>query len=739
MVAIFIPGLFRFEQSFDARMWFRTTDPLIQTLDEFEFKFGNDESIVIAYFNEDGIYSKDALEKIQFITDQAWQVSQVIRVESLTNHIITTGSDDNINSEPIFDEDIEWDQSYLAERAELARSSRRIPGFLVSDNEKMSLIYARLVPSVVEDPIYHQVYREANDRLSQLELGQGEKILFSGEATISNAFREIALRDIAIIIPLLMLLIVVYNFLIFRSVIISVIPLLITVASVIMSLGLGFYFGVKFSNILSLLPIVLVAISVADSVHIISYYFDHRARGDDDLTASRAALDKNFLPTFLTSFSTAIGFLSLTTTELTPIKELGFLAAFGVMAVWFLTYFFMAGLLNLMHFKLPSFYARKVEYASSVSVRCAYWINQHKRKIIAFFSVATVLSLYLASMNIVSADPYSYFKKGTIYRQSNDFIEKHFGGVSGPEILIRAHSEGGIQELDFLNRVEQLDQWIDQHDFVGSTVSLLDILKEVNQTMNNDEESFYRLPEDRQAVAQFILLYSMGLPLGSDLNNLMSLNMDTMRVSVLWDITDSITWKREVDAIKLKALELGLDIEITGKLNLYQRMIDYVVETFLRSITVGIVLISLILTLFFKSIKIGLLSMLPNLLSLIFGGAFMFLMGFELNIGTALVASVCLGIAVDDTIHFFTRYYQSRKDGEGPYQSVVKVYQTTGKALVITSLILVSGFALYLFGSFVPNIYFGVLCAFTLTMALLVDLIFLPAVLMLSSKDNSHV
>lgn len=720
-------------------MWFRTTDPLIQTLDEFEFKFGNDESIVIAYYNERGIYNKESLEKIQFITEESWQISQVIRVESLTNHIITTGEDDTINSEPVFDEDEIWTEDYLHKRTELARQSRRIPGFLVSKNEKMALIYARLVPSIVENPVYHQVHQDAKDRIRDIQLSDGEKIVLAGEATISTAFREIAMKDIAIIIPLLLLLIIVCNFLIFRSLIISVIPLVITVSSVIMSLGLGFYFGVKFSNILSLLPIILVAISVADSVHILSYYFDHRAKGEDDLTASRSALDKNFLPTFLTSLSTAVGFLSLTTTELVPIKELGFLAAFGVLVVWILTYFFMAGVLNLFHFKLPSFYAREVKESDSLSVRCALWIKKYKGTIVALFCATTVLSLYLASLNVVSADPFSYFKKGTIYRQSNDFIEKHFGGVSGPEILVRAQGEGAIQEVDFLEKVDALDNWLAQREYIGSTISLLDILKEVNQTIHNDDEAYYRLPDDRQTVAQYILLYSMGLPLGSDLNNLMSLNMDTMRISILWDITDSTAWKDEVSLIKEQALELGLDIEVTGKLNLYQRMIDYVVETFLRSLSMGIIVISIILAIFFRSVKIGLLSMLPNLLSLIYGGAFMYLMGFELNIGTALVASVCLGIAVDDTIHFFTRYYRAREVGETRYQSVVQVYQTTGKALIITSMILVSGFALYLFGSFVPNIYFGVLCAFTLTVALLVDLVFLPAVLLLSSKDSSHV
>jgi predicted RND superfamily exporter protein len=159
-------------------------------------------------------------------------------------------------------------------------------------------------------------------------------------------------------------------------------------------------------------------------------------------------------------------------------------------------------------------------------------------------------------------------------------------------------------------------------------------------------------------------------------------------------------------------------------------MMDYVVMTFLKSITMAMILVAILMMVLFKSIKIGLISLVPNVLPLIFGGAVMAVGGIDLNIGSALVFSVCLGIAVDDTIHFLSNYYRYKSEGMDELQIMATIFTYTGSALVVTTAILASGFGVYIFGDFVPNVNFGVLCAFVLTGALAIDMVFLPALLL---------
>jgi len=224
-------------------------------------------------------------------------------------------------------------------------------------------------------------------------------------------------------------------------------------------------------------------------------------------------------------------------------------------------------------------------------------------------------------------------------------------------------------------------------------------------------------------------MYTMGLPQGMDLNNRMTLKKDALRMSVLWNLNDTRSWLRSVSLLEDKAKDFGLDLHATGKFLLFQRMMDYVVLTFFKSITLAMILVGILMMILLRSVKLGLLSMAPNILPLFFGAAFMKLMGMQLNIGTALVASVTLGIAVDDTIHFLTNFYRLKKAGQDEDSAIKEIFTYTGMALIFTTVILVLGFGLFIFGDFIPNINFGLLCAMVLMSALLADLIFLPALL----------
>lgn len=734
----FLPGLLSFEEKYDVRIWFRDSDEHIKTLNQFERQFGNDENIVIALRSEQGIFTKDSLEMIHEITEKLWLVPEVLRVDSLTNYQITRVEQDDLYVEDFLYDDVNWTEVDLEAKKEEALSHRVIPHYLVSEDGLNAMIFARLVPTLDGSPNYANIVNASREIIASYEDRPGYEFHLIGEAAVNDAFREVSNHDTAFILPLLILLIVIYLLFAFRSVVAVTLPLIVTTMALLMSFGLCFMVGYSYNQILSILPAIVIAISIADSVHIIVTFFQYLGKGKTAKEATLVSLEKNLIPTILTTLSTMIGFLGLTVTELLPIRELGVLSAAGALFAWIATLFLVAPILSLSHFKVPEHFKKMkdIQSASVFATRYIETIKKFKWPIVSFFTIIILVSAYLTSLVRINSNPYDYFTDNIEIRHANKFIENTFGGNSGPELLIESGSPDGVKNVEFLKKVEKLKDWINSRDYVNKTIDIVDVIKEMNQNMNQGDPEFYKLPESQKHVAEYLFLYSMSLPQGMDMTNRVSLDYEAMRISVLWSIFDTRGWLKHVAEIEEKADELNLSVKSTGKFLLFQRMTDYVVMTFFQSVIMALFFVAILMTILFRSLKLGLLSLVPNILPLFFGGAFMYLMDIDLNIGSAIVASVCLGIAVDDTIHFLSHYYKQRALGLSRVDAMSNIMTYTGSALLFTTTILVSGFSLYLLADFIPSVNFGQLCAVVLTGALAVDLIYLPALLFCFQKEK---
>lgn len=732
------PGLMKFESQNDVRIWFQESDPKIQVLNAFERQFGNDENLVIAVHHPDGLFQPQRMKALHEISEKTWLLPQILRVDSLTTFNITESFNDEIVIEPFLDEYVEWNQEYLEMREKIALDHPHLPGYLISADAKTSLIFARLTPTLEGSPNYELIIDRARD-LQNEYADSGLKVYLSGEATMNNTFREISALDASKILPLLFLAILIFLFLVFKSPVALALPIFIIIMTVTSTLGLGFWFGIKFNSLLGILPAILVAVSLADSVHVLISYFQFRAQDDNFQSATEKSLHKNMIPVFLTSLTTMIGFFSLTTTELVPIQVLGLLAGLGCLMAWFYTIFFLIPLLMLVKLPVPKHFITlfgDLNHGHPISHKFTEWLKKFTKPILIIFSLISVVTLYISSTNTINSNPLSYFSDDVPLKIANEFILENFGGNAGPELLIDSGKTDGIKDPDFLKKVDLFKSWLADFDFVDKSIDIVDIVKDMNKALNGGDPSFYLIPETQEEVAELLFLYTLSLPQGMDLNNRMSLDYQQMRMSILWQIKTSAKWGEMVKIMEAKGEELGLNIKITGKTNLFQSMMGYVVATFFKSILTAAFMVSLIMMILFKSFRIGLISLIPNIIPLLIGGAFMKLMGMNLNIGTTLVASVCLGIAVDDTIHFLSNFYRYKNEGATPEQAVQKIFTYTGSALIVTTAILVAGFGLFVFGDFTPNVHFGVLCAIVLTTALLVDLIFLPALLLQSEKQK---
>lgn len=735
------PGLMFFQSQNDVRIWFNKKDDKIKILNSFERRFGNDESLVIAVHHPEGLFTPARMQAVTQLGQGAWRLPQVIRVDSLVNFSLIQSLEDEISIEPFLENKTQWTQKELNAKKQTALNHKTLPGYLISKDGKTSLIFARLAPTLKGSPNYELIINKARELIQKYQGENGLQVFLSGEAAMNNTFREVSNQDMKKILPILLVFLILSLLFIFRSPTAMLLPLFITAATLLTTLGSAFYFGLKFNSILGILPAIIIAVSVADSVHIMVSYFQFKAKGSGFKEAAALSLKKNIIPVFLTSISTMMGFMSLTLTELIPIQRLGFLAGLGCLMALFYSLFFLGSFLFLVDLKTPAIFQKlfgQENTHNSYSEKLTLFVVQKKTTILVFFGLLSVVAIGLSSTNTINSNPLSYFSKGVPLKKANDFILNNFGGNAGPEFMIRSGKVDGIKDPEFLRKVENFKSWLSSFDFVDKTVDIVDIVKDMNQSLHAGDPSFYRIPDTQNKVAELLFLYTLSLPQGMDLNNRMSLDYRDMRMSVLWQVKTSALWGEMVQKIETKAQDLGLDLVVTGKTNLFQSMMGYVVTTFFKSILTASFLVCLLMIILFKSIKIGLISLIPNFIPLFLGGAYMKLLGLNLNIGTTLVASVCLGIAVDDTIHFLSNYYRlTREEGKTREQAIEIIFAYTGNALMITTIILVSCFGLFMLGDFTPNVNFGLLSALVLISALIVDFIFLPALLLTGKNRNS--
>lgn len=734
---VFAMGFSRIQQNFTHTAFFWETDPLLERFNQFERQFGNDDSVILVVSSPSGIFDKDSAELMRSLTEQMWKIPDVIQVESITNFSWVHAEGDDIVVEPLIPDIGPLDEATLVERKKVALEHEILPDYLVSKDGTIGLIFGRVKPGI-DAPPDSQVIVTAVRALAA-ENGVGDhRFHISGGPAINNAFKEIAQRDMTNLIPIVLGMVVLFLLMSFRAIGGVLLPMAVIITSVMASFALvgwlnGTPLKTEVNSITTILPQILIAIGVADSVHVLTSHYRGLRRGLAKRDAAIYALTKNFIPTLLTSISTAIGFFAFSSADLKPISGLGSIAGIGTLYAWFMTYFLMGPLMAIFpSFVKPRKEKESLDTPSPFAWRVTDAIERFRYPIVAVFAAMCLGAVFLASQIRINADPYKYFAQGYALRDAQDFVLANLGGVPNFETMIDSGKDDGIKDPEFLKKVEELErEVVADIDGINRSVSIVDILRQTNRSLNGGSDEFYKLPTDRETIAQEKFLYEMSLPQGRDINNQVTIRNDALRITFVSTLSDSATWVEVKDDIEERAAAKGLTAQVTGKSSLYQSMNGYVVESFITSLSIAVVLISLLLIVFFRSFRTGGIALLPNLIPLLIGGAWLKILGVDLDIGTVLVSSVCLGIAVDDTIHIMANFNHYQRQGRSVRESVAMIVTNTGPALVTTTLVLVFGFGTFAFATFVPNIYFGVMTAVVLTTALVTDLTFLPALLLL--------
>lgn len=729
----------KLKSDFSYRIWFMEDDPLLKKFDAFERQFGNDENVAIVIHSPDGIFDKESVEIIQKITEKMWLAPDVIRVDSLSNHNYTQTEGDDIFVDPFLPVGEELTKEYLELKKQQALKDEMIPNFLLSKNAKTALIYAKMKPALERIPMYKDTVDYTRSVLAEVNDGNHE-FHITGSASINVTFQEVSEDDLKVMMPILIFLVILFLSYSFRGIGGVVYSFLIIVVTILSTLGFAVTQGFTFNVMISSVPTTLIAICIADAIHVLMSYFIFLKQGYKSDDALAATLNKNLTPTLLTSITTSIGFFSLAPTKIVPVANMGVMDGFGTLMAWFFTVFLVLPLLKFFPLRNVKVWEHRKgkgeDYIHPKALAFTLWIQKFRKHIIAVSILLVGASVYIALKSDVNSDPYNFFTENVPLKIANDTMERELGGSMGAELAIDSGVEDGVKDPEFLKKVEKLQAWLLEHGYIKKVVSILDIIKGMNRSLNSGTEEFYKIAESKNVIAQQLFLYTMSLPQGMDINNRITLDNRMTRMTIMQDIHDSKTVLAEFEKWENYAKSIGLNAHVTGKLPLYQKMNGYIVSTYFTSISMALFLVSIIMIFVFRSIKLGMISMIPNTVPLIIGAAIMYLLGKDIDMGTVVITAVCLGIAVDDTIHFLANYKKHISNGNSVVDAIAKTLTYTGPALILTTIILVCGFGTFMFATFIPNVNFGVMTAVILTGALVTDFTLLPAILLPNAKSE---
>lgn len=716
------------------RIWFGEGSQTLVEYDEFRSTFGNDDGIVIVFKDSNGIFNKKALKSIDNITQALWKTKYIARVDSLTNYQYMHASEqdpDDIRIEDFIQNIDQATQEYLTQKEQIAINDSIIKGVFISSDATTTMISARLTPKVNDKEDKSIEIMDLIEKILAPEIARtGYKYHISGGPALNKSFTIIGTHDAMTFTPIILLASMILLFLLFRRVSGSLIPIAVVLMTFLTVLAVQVLLGFKLNNFTANLPVFVVAIGIADAVHIYSIWLLRRREGYSSYDSVLYSLSKNFLPVFLTSITTTIGFATLTISNVVPIFTLGIATASGAMLAFVISVLWMPALLLTLTKPIKTKILAKTKAKKPLGY--GKFIVKHSKKIV-FFTTIVFLVIGIGIFKVkVDSNTIRYFDKSVDIRQSTEFIMANLTGPMAYEIVIDSKEPQGIKEPKFMKTVQRFySDMYDEFDDVRHLSSLMDIIKRLNLIMTNKDE----IPNSKAIIAQYLFLYSMSLPQGMELNDKMDINEQKLRITGQINIVDTSKDLEIIDYINNWWSDTDYSVSLQGQTVMFAHMQSDVTDTLIYSLSLALMLVSLVMLLIFRRIRLLWVFVLPNILPVALVVGIMGWIGINIDIGVAIAGAIIIGVAVDDTIHFLVKYFDARRRGLNMEDTFDEVLRYAGRAILFTTIILTIAFSLFAFSTFTPNQNFGIVTAFALGVAFVIDLLLLPALLCLVDKE----
>lgn len=730
LMAIAAAGGDRLVVADDFRQLLGKDNPQLASLNALENTYSASNTVLIAVSVRQGtVFSRPVLRAIEELTDSAWKTPYASRVDSLTNYNVSRSEEDDLIVEQLVDSAEAPDDDELAHVTETALNEPELVDRLVSRDGRVGAVVISFVKAdnqsavVAEAPDYlNRVIAEAETRHPDLDYHlTGDVIL---NRTVNAAMEE----GVQSTLPIGFLLVLLGTAFLLRSTL-GVAAIIAMVAfGVFTTIGFAGWTRMVFSPLVAGVPVVVMVLAVAHSIHIVTAVLLNMDRGMGRQDAIAESLRVNAWPVFLTSVTTMIGFLSLNSSDSPPVRIMGNLSAFGMLSIYIYSMTLLPALLAVLPLRSRPAAGEGFAFFD----RFGSFVVE-RRRLLLWSGVALAAALAAGvPRNEFSDDWTRQFDDRYEFRKATDFVNENLTGLNALEYSLQSGREGGITDPDYLSKVEAFANWAREQPKVTHVRAFSDIMKRLNKNMHGDDPAFYRLPDNPELAAQYLLLYELSVPFGADLND----RIDVSKSSTRMTVTVSDLSAREMRALDARALTWieanapALAGEASGITMIFAHLAQRNMESILRGTIIGMTLISLILMLVFRSIRLGLISLVPNFIPPIMGfGLWGYLVG-QISFPAMMTTIIAFGIIVDDTIHFMTKYLKGRKDGLTGSEAVRYSFRTTGRALFTTSAVLAAGFLAFVFSGYQGIWVLGMMVSIMVILGILVDFLILPPLLL---------
>ena len=693
------------------------------------------------------VFTRENLSAIESLTEMSWDTPYSSRVDALTNFQHTRAEGDDLYVDDLSYNSANKTESEIQAIKAIALKEPMLRNRLINATGSVAAVNitvrlpgedsAREVPEVMD---------QVRSTISEFKKNYPQfTIHTSGMVPLNTAFFEASMQDMALT-GIMLLIVIIMTLILTRNIQSTIATLFVVLFSIISTVGFVGLSGIKLTPPSSVFPTMILTLAVADSIHILITMLQNiRKEGMDKKQALVASIRLNFMPVFITSLTTAIGFLTMNFGYVPPFWDLGNITAFGMTMAFLFSTTTLPALMAIMPMKVrPKKEAEKTkgQFRKSGFTSMANMVVKRPVLLTVFSLLVIGILTLLAYRNSFNDEFINYFDQSVTFRTDTDYISQNLTGVYNVEYSVGSGESGGINAPEYLAKLNEFEAWLYRQPEVIHVNAYSEIARRINKSMHGDDDAYYKIPDSREEAAQYLLLYEMSLPFGLDLNNQINVDKSETRVTVTLDNIDSPSMiafaKRGEQWLSQNTPEHMHAIGVSPML-MFSKLGFRQAEGMFKGNIIALILISLVLMIALRNVKLGILSIVPNVAPVIIGFGFWALYKAQINTGMVIVFGMTLGIIVDDTVHFLSKYLRARRTyGYDPKQAVIYAFETVGKALVTTTIVLIAGFAVLSTSSFALNSYMARITVVIILSALIVDFVLLPSLLILSARSLKH-
>ena len=718
----------------DYRVFFSKDNPQLVAFESLEKMYTKNDNVMFIVTPKDGnVFTADTLKIIQELTTEGWQVPFSIRVDSISNFQHTEAEGDDLIVRDLVPEEEPLDAAMLEKIKTIAINEPLLAQRLISKTGHVTGVNVTVqlpgknpgieVPEIVA--FSRNIANQFMEKYPSIE------IRLSGMVMMNNAFSEASKKDMGSLVPISFILMLITLGLLLKGFSGTVGTMFIIIFSILFAMGIGGYLGFPITPPSASTPTIVLTVAIANAVHVLVTFLHEMRQGSEKNAAMIESLRVNMQPVFLASVTTALGFLSMNFADVPPFMHLGNMVAIGVLASFVFTVFFLPAFMSIMPVRVR---VRQESDGYVMMDHLGEFVVNNRKRLMWGMLVVIVTLISFIPRNELNDVFVHYFDHSVQFRVDSDYFTENLSGLYIIDYSLDAGEPGGISNPQFITDVSKFAEWYRQQPEVLHVNTFTDIMKRLNKNLHGDDSSYYREPQERDLAAQYLLLYEMSLPYGLDLNNQINVDKSATRFTVTlqtMSTNELLTLEsRAQDWLKANTTTIK-QATGSGTTMMFANIGKKNIKSMLIGTTVALILISMILIFALRSLKIGLVSMVPNLVPAAMGFGLWGIFVGEVGLALSVVMGMTLGIVVDDTVHFLSKYLRARREKHLNAQEATKyAFHTVGMALLTTSIVLVIGFLVLALSAFKLNAGMGMLTAIVIALALIADFFFLPPLLM---------